>query len=196
MHVARRGVLGLTVTLTVLGRTTLARGHPAEPPVSPTRAPQPFPHRVYTSMPYQPGWNIVAGNALHLLGRTDGRDHGMPGATDSLIYGLNREGIGYTTPTSESELINGQGYWVHFVKQSNAALSVQPGNTGGYTLPAGHWVLIGNPDVTTVQVSGADVLYIYDPTSGYQPATSLAPGQGAVAYSAPGGVLTFTTERP
>ena len=51
-------------------------------------------------------------------------------------------------------------------------------------------------DVSLVIVSGADVVYVYDQVAGYAPTTVLQPGQGAWAYSAAGGTLTFTNLAP
>lgn len=146
--------------------------------------------QVFYSMQYQPGWNIVAGNALHL----DIAGYGMPGATDSAVYGLSADGSNYISVTSDADIADTQGYWVHFVQTSNAILSGHTGRGTSVQLPAGRWTLIGNASLTAAAVDGADVVEAYDPDSGYLAVASLAPGQGAWAYSADGGIVRITPE--
>jgi hypothetical protein len=69
--------------------------------------------------------------------------------------------------------------------QSNAASNfVVP-------VPPQHWIMIGNPFSGAVTVTGADAVYTYSSTDGYQPATALQPGQGAFAYSVAGGAISM-----
>lgn len=64
-------------------------------------------------------------------------------------------------------------------------------------LPAGQWVMIGDPYTVPIAFSGADAVYVYDTTTGeYQQVTALFGGQGAFAYSASGGQLVFQTAPP
>lgn len=146
--------------------------------------------RVFFSMQYPSGWNIVAGNALHL----DIAGYGMPGAIDSSVYGLSADGSSYIPVTSDADIVDSQGYWGHFVQPSNAILSMHTGQVTTIALPAGLWTLVGNPSYTAVTVSGADAVEIYVPDSGYEFVSALAPGQGAWAYSASGGTMTITPE--
>jgi hypothetical protein len=89
----------------------------------------------------------------------------------------------------------GVGYWAFFNSQTTVTLS---GNTTlpfTVTAPAGQYIMIANPSATgTVTVSGADVVYTYDPTnaaSPYSAVSTLQPGQGAWVYSAAGGTITM-----
>jgi len=61
------------------------------------------------------------------------------------------------------------------------------------SVPAGSFVMIGNPYPTTATVRGADVVYTYTPGSGYAATTSLPAGQGAWVYSAGGGEIRIGT---
>ena len=63
-------------------------------------------------------------------------------------------------------------------------------------LPAGHFIMVGNPTDGPVSVSGADVVDTFNPaTNAYTTVTgtaTLGPGQGAWAFSRAGGTLTLT----
>ena len=56
--------------------------------------------------------------------------------------------------------------------------------------------MLGNPSsVVPVVVSGADVVYVYDPSSGgYEETTTLQPRQGAFVYSATSNQVTLTPD--
>jgi hypothetical protein len=63
------------------------------------------------------------------------------------------------------------------------------------TAVAGQWILIGDPSGTLpATVTGANVVYTYDPTNGYQTVTTLQPGQGAWAQGSVSGSITITPE--
>jgi hypothetical protein len=87
---------------------------------------------------------------------------------------------------------NGVGYWQFL--DAPATLSIQSGSpqTVTMTLPPSHWVMIGNPGSFPATVKGADTVYTYNQTSGYQAATTLQPGQGAWAISTSGGTVTIS----
>jgi hypothetical protein len=88
------------------------------------------------------------------------------------------------------------GYWVHF--EQPTALSglglpraLPPPDT--VPIPAGQYVMIGCPAGYACSVSGADVIYVYDPATGYRQTERVDRGQGAFAYSATEGTLTLTS---
>lgn len=180
----------LAMAIGSLASFTATSGRSVSYAVTPTPTALSRGGRIFYSMQYQPGWNIVAGNALHL----DIAGYGMPGATDSAVYGLSADRSSYIPVTSDADIADTQGYWVHFVQPSNAILSVHTGQVRSIQLPTGRWTLIGNPSFTAAAVDGADVVEAYGPDSGYQAVSSLAPGQGAWAYSADGGIVPITPE--
>ncbi|HZQ37689.1 MAG TPA: hypothetical protein VFD32_17280 [Dehalococcoidia bacterium] len=127
---------------------------------------------------YAAGWNLVAGpQGAHLVG-----------ATGSL-YTLQPGDTTYETRPIDTPLTACVGYWAYFPTGG----SIDFGPFGGASVqcslnvsPA-QYVMMGNPSASAnVNVNGADVVYTYDPASGYQPATRLAPGQGAWVYAAGG----------
>jgi hypothetical protein len=87
----------------------------------------------------------------------------------------------------------GLGYWVYFPRDTAVALAPDGAQSATVQVPAGRFVMAGNPSATrAVTIAGADVAYIFDPTSnGYIAATTLQPGQGAWVYSAAGVVVTL-----
>ncbi|MGI8549970.1 MAG: hypothetical protein ACR2PL_04100, partial [Dehalococcoidia bacterium] len=59
--------------------------------------------------------------------------------------------------------------------------------------PIGRYVMIGNPSATqSARVTGATVVYTYDPINKYRETTTLQPYQGAWAFSSTGGTITVT----
>lgn len=128
---------------------------------------------------YTAGWNLVAGPAGSVIAGAVGPLYTyQPGDTayESLANG---------TPLSE-----GLGYWAYFSAPATGTLPAPTTAQTTRTLPPGQFVLIGNPGDQNAAVTGADAVYIYT-GGGYQAATTLAPGQGAWAYSAAGGTVTI-----
>ncbi|MHB8575918.1 MAG: hypothetical protein ACYDCQ_11380 [Dehalococcoidia bacterium] len=161
----------------------------ATPILLPTAAPLPTSVPQATVVPgirvtYPPSWNLIGG--------PDGTE--LSGV--NALYTFQAGDTSYETLNGSTALVGGNGYWVHI----DGLVSVQlPGPnppTFSRSLPAGQYVLIGNPLDSLALVSGADTVYIYDPAAGYESATVLQPGQGAWAYSAAGGTLTFTNVAP
>jgi hypothetical protein len=87
----------------------------------------------------------------------------------------------------------GYGYWAYFAADATVAFTNAGAPSYTVQLPAGQWVLIGNPSATNeVTVTGGDIVYTYDPIAGqYQTTTKLEPGQGAWVFSASGGTVTL-----
>lgn len=137
---------------------------------------------------YHAGWNLVSVT-----------QRGIPVPTGGSIYTLTPEGTDYQA-VSPTDTQRGVGYWVFFPTDNLINLVPVPlceecaTNFPSIPLPAGQWVMIGNPYAPVpITVSGADVVDVYDATKGdYQQATRLFAGQGAFAYSASGGRLIFS----
>jgi hypothetical protein len=88
----------------------------------------------------------------------------------------------------------GWSYWVDF--PTATTLTLAPTQTAAVvtTLPAGQWVLVGNPGSSVVTASGADAsLFTYTAGAGYQQVTALNPGQGGWVLSPSGGFLTLSS---
>lgn len=109
----------------------------------------------------------------------------------------------YETVTPTPDTPDTNGYWVLFDKPTTVGFGdliyygqcgpsvMLPVSPVTLDLPAGQWVMIGNP-FTAATVTGADVVMTYDPVNGYQETNTLGLGQGAWAYSASGGAVTLT----
>ncbi len=66
--------------------------------------------------------------------------------------------------------------------------------TQSVPLPAGSFVMIGNPGDGTATVSGADYLVSFNSTTNtYTAISQLPPGQGAWAFSFNGGTATMAS---
>lgn len=140
-------------------------------------------------IPYPAGWNLVAG-FTGAGGRATIVD-----AAGGPLYTFQAGDTAYETLPSSTPLTAGRGYWVYFSQPASIAFpqAVPPFAPVAESLPAGQFVLIGDPFPTTATVSGADVVYVYDPATGYQPATTLQAGQGAWAFSAQGATITISS---
>lgn len=133
-----------------------------------------------SSVTYHAGWNLV--------GAPDGARYA---GADGPIYTLQPGDTEYEAFPAGTPAIGGAGYWVYFGAGRTLDLpDGQPFVT--VQLPPGEWVLIGNPSgLRTAPVSGADALFTYDPGRGYRAVSSLLPGQGGLAYSQEGALLTI-----
>jgi hypothetical protein len=87
----------------------------------------------------------------------------------------------------------GEGYWAYYSSAATGTLPAVGAQTFSVFLPAGQWVMLGNPGSTPATVTGADNLVVYDPSGNtYVPATTLAPGQGGWAISLNGAAVTVS----
>lgn len=175
-----RSELKQLITIAVVAIAALGAhgGHAQSPPIP----------RGGGAIPYPAGWNLVAG-----FTGAGGKDTVVEGA-DGPIYTLQPGDASYEVLPPTTPLEAGVGYWVHFSQPTSIAFP-QGTDTPPVTrtLPPGKWVMIGDPFVTAAQVSGADVVDIYD-AGGYKPASTLQAGQGAWAYSAIGGTVTLRSD--
>jgi subtilisin family serine protease len=131
---------------------------------------------------YSAGWNLVAGPA----GTT------FTGAQPPL-FTLQAGDASYETVQGLGPAQAGVGYWAFFGGDSLVTPPADGPPVVTITAPADRFVLVGNPSGSrTVTVSGADLIYVYDPLTGqYRSTTTLAPGQGAWALSTAGGQISF-----
>lgn len=140
-----------------------------------------------TLLPAQPGLSITYPAGWNLVGLPD----------SSIIPGPLRAFLtfeaGDTAYHPVQNLQPGHGYWAFFTVPTTAMLPFTGPVTLTEPLPAGQYVMVGNPGSAAAIPSGADAVYIYDPATGYQAADQLPPGAGAWAYSARGGTLTITS---
>jgi hypothetical protein len=163
--------------------------------ITPTPSPAPVPTPFSTPGPpppiavtYRAGWNIV----------------GVPTDTSVAsavgpLYTYDSVTQNYTPVMSNAPLQAGAGYWAYFDRDTTIDIRFQVFEYPSVALPAGHWVLVGNPLVLRAIPVGADLLYGYDPTTrkySLRFASILEPGQGAWAYSAAGGTLSFRPWSP
>ncbi len=128
---------------------------------------------------YPTGWNLVGGPEGRVLF----------GAT--ALYGYDPSAMTYLPLPPDMPLELGAGYLAYFPRPITGPTPPGTARTLTIPLPAGRYVLVGNPRPALVSALGADVLYTYDPVTGYAMAAVLRPGQGAWAYSANGGTLTI-----
>jgi hypothetical protein len=121
----------------------------------------------------------------------------MRGA-DGPLYTLQAGDTTYEVVPNSTPLHPGVGCWAHFSHDTPVIIVdlVNP-QPMAITLPAGQFILIGNPFGRVSTIAGADVVYTYDPTSGqYQQTSTLQRGQGAWAYSADGGAVAIEPVSP
>lgn len=127
------------------------------------------------------GWNMVGGPS----GTT------LTGAA-SPLYTYQARDTTYETVPAASPLKGGDGYWAYFGGAATVTLPASAATSASVELPAGQFVMIGNPGDTAATVTGADIILVYDPTSGaYAQTTTLTMGQGAWAMSNGGGQATI-----
>jgi len=130
---------------------------------------------------YPSGWNIVAGPQGTSFGSASGS-----------LYTMQSGDSTYETATLGGALKAGDGYWL-YSSGVQATIPSTPGASASVQLPAGQWILVGDPGSTVATVTGADQVLVYNPMSGsYTQTTQLQPGQGGWAMSNAGGSATIT----
>ena len=150
-------------------------------PVRPSTADSPTP----TAAPkapfsFSPGWNLIPGKLGPYLPCCFGP-----------FYTLQAGDTQYEAVQDATELMPALGYWVYLDRIVESTI-YPPFLTETYMvdIPAQQWVMIGDPFIGPAYVGGADVVYVYDSTSGYHqgPAASIIDAnQGALVYSRAGG---------
>jgi hypothetical protein len=130
------------------------------------------------NVPYPAGWNLIA---VPLTTN-------IPGPLGP-IYTYQ---AGDTAYEEVQNLQPGLGYWVDFDAPTTATLSAGSPQSVSLPLPAGQYIMVGNPGSFPATVRGADAVYVYNPSTGYQQTTTLQPGQGAWVFSYSGGTVTIS----
>ena len=164
----------------------------AAPSPAQTQSPSPTPTAAVptlmqpagTQVTYAAGWNLVSGPTGAAITGSDGP-----------LYAFRAGDTNYETVAPGTPLVAGAGYWAFFDTPMNEMLPAGGTQPLSVPLPAGQFVLVGNPGSTPATLSGADAAFSYDPVKGYQATTVLLPGQGAWAFSAAGGVLMIGTSQ-
>lgn len=123
---------------------------------------------------YPPGWNLVgSGDGTHFAGAT-------------ILLAISRDGRSYRSVDAGAPAVAGQAYWAYFPAEASVnPVALSPVGARPLSLPvaAGSWTFVGNPTLDTAAVSGADLVYAFDPRWGYVPVTAIAPGQAVVVYA-------------
>jgi hypothetical protein len=128
---------------------------------------------------YPVGWNLV----------------GVPagGTVTGAVPPYYTYQAGNTAYQTAQTLQPGIGYWANLPAASTSSLPVTGPVTVTKSLPAGQYIMIGNPGSSSALVTGADVVYTYSAGAGYQATTTLQPGQGAWVLSSAGGTATVSS---
>jgi hypothetical protein len=135
-----------------------------------------------TTASYPAGWNIISG--------PDGST--LPGFSGTL-YTLQAGNNVYQPVPSGTALKPGAGYWAYFYGPFSAALPTSAPTTVTVQVPAQQYVMVGNPGNTVATVAGADVVLVWNAsTGGYTQTSQLQPGQGGWAGSIRGAQITIT----
>jgi len=171
------GTRAARLDLTVTGQGTQAtlQAGPAPAAASPTASASASAGKIVA---FSPGWDLVAGPPGTVL-------EGASGPT----YTFQANDTDYEQTPAGSPLQAGHGYWAQFNRPATVRLPAGDQASLSLDVPEAQFVLIGNPFDVSAAVTGAAALYTYDPAAGYQPATTLQPGQGAWATSVDGTVL-------
>jgi len=158
-------ILGIAVALA--GGTGPARAQPAGNTVT-----------------YPAGTSLVAG--------PPGTDFSGGDGALSTLQSSDRD---YESVQPSAGTQTGYGYWAQFDQPTSVQLNQGSNMPFTASALAGQWILIGDPSGTLpATVTGAGAVYTYDPTSGYQAASLLQPGQGAWALGTGGGAITITPQ--
>jgi hypothetical protein len=166
----------MVATATLVGTFgTLQPGQQPSNPAGPTAGQPAVPTMGIT---YPAGWNLIAAPTGTVI----------TGASLPLYTWQNGD-VAYASSNTTQP---GFGYWAYFPAQSTIVMTVTAPTTITKAVLPNVYIMIGNAGSTPATVSGADVVYIYNPTSGYQTTNVLQPGQGAWVLSLSGGNVTLT----
>jgi len=167
-----------TFTVTVTGTSTSSPSSNASASMTTTVSQAPSGPQVT----YGPGWNIVGGPSGTTFAQAAGP-----------LYTYQANDSVYESMPATSGITAGLGYWAFFNQTTTVTLNGSGGTSFSVNAPASHWIMIGNPSGTaTLRVTGADVIYRFDPTANnYVQVSTLAPGQGAWVISLNGGTISL-----
>jgi hypothetical protein len=149
---------------------------PPPPPFGSLYTPPPSPFSGQITVTYQPGWNLIAGP-----------NGAVPAGIAGALFTFQPGDSSYETLPGNAPMQAGFGYWALLSAPLNVTFSGGGSPAITRTIPPGQYAMIGNPFARPATISGANVSYIYTPGAGYQPSTTLQPGQGAWAQGGPSG---------
>jgi PKD repeat protein len=139
--------------------------------------------------PPGPGVRVTYGAGWNLIGLPDGSI--LPSTASPTLYTWQ---AGATAYQSAATTQAGKGYWAFLTGDASASLTPTTSPSPmRITLPPGQWIMIGNPYSNAATVSGADAVFVYDPSNGYRSVSTLQPGLGAWAFSSVGGTAVITS---
>ncbi|MBI2909669.1 MAG: hypothetical protein HYX92_18675 [Chloroflexi bacterium] len=156
---------------------------PPSPAPTPTVPPYPPPLPIGNTVSYARGWNLVAGPAGTTFPQASGTLYTYQGTA------------GYTQSPAGQGVTQGWGYWARFTSDATIVMNGAGANSYTTTLEPGQLKMVGNPSGERSAVVNADVIFTYDPASGYtryQGSATLPVGRGAWVFSAAGGAVTVT----
>jgi Raf kinase inhibitor-like YbhB/YbcL family protein len=130
------------------------------------------------SIAYSAGWNLIAAPPGTVISGAS-----LP------LYTWQNGDVAYA-PSNTTQ--PGSGYWAYFAAPSAVVMPIIASTTVTSALQPNAYAMIGNAASLPATVSGADVVYVYNSTTGYQVTNVLQPGQGAWALSFTGGNVTLT----
>jgi PKD repeat protein len=171
-----------TITLTVTDSTGASAQNSTTISISPNAPLPPPPSVPGVTVTYQSGWNLVAGPT----GST------INGASNPLYTWQS----GFTSYQTAFTAQAGFGYWAFFTTPVTVTIPFTGVQSITKALQPSQFIMIGNSSSSPATVTGADIVYAYNPVSGYQPTTTLQPGQGAWALSFAGGLVTISSPGP
>jgi len=129
---------------------------------------------------YPAGWNIVGGPTGTTFPQANGP-----------LYTFQAGDATYESLANNAGIVGGRGYWAFFTTSTTVSMNGAGTTSYSVTAPAGQWIMVGNPSATqTLTVRGADIVYTYDPGTGYTATTTVGPGRGVWAVSLNGGTIT------
>lgn len=137
-----------------------------------------------TAVKYSAGWNIVAGPAGTTFQQAA-----------AILYTYQTSG-GYALLPNTQGVTAGWGYWASFSSDTTVTISGTGSASYTTTLDPGQMKIVGNPSGLKSATVTADVIWTYEPTSGYtryQGSATLPVGRGAWVYSVQGGAVTVAT---
>jgi hypothetical protein len=135
-----------------------------------------------SSVTYNTGWNLVA----------------FPPSTDlsqvqASLYTMQAGDTDYETIDPSQGTQSGFGYWAYFYSPTTINLAAGSSDLYAVLPPPGQYIMVGDPSGSLpALISGADVVWTYDPVAGYANSALINPGQGAWVYSAAGNAITVT----
>jgi hypothetical protein len=137
---------------------------------------------------YPPGWHIISGRVAFGLD--------CPDLCASLgpFYTLQAGDIAYESLPDRANVRTDGGYWFYAPTPVSATVTTSPDLPDSISVPAGQWILVGNPFSSPASISpgGGSMIVIGFDSRGYQDVSQLQVGQGAFVYASQEATLTLS----